>query len=107
MKNYKIDNMVKGWFIGNFSPTIINTKDVEVAVKYYSKDDYDSSHYHKIATEITVIINGSAEMNGVVYKKGDIIEIEPNDITDFKVLEDNTITVVVKIPGIINDKFIV
>ena len=44
-------------------------------------------------------------MNGVEYKQGDIIVIEPGESTDFEVLEE-TITTVVKIPGATNDKYL-
>jgi hypothetical protein len=104
MKKYKLENMVKGWFVGNFDPTLIRTNDVEVAVKEYRKNDLEARHYHKISTEITVISLGRVRMNGVEYTKGDIIVIEPYESTDFEVLED-TITTVVKFPGAINDKF--
>jgi quercetin dioxygenase-like cupin family protein len=104
MKTARLENMVKGWFVGNFDPTLIRTNDVEVAVKEYSKGDYEDRHYHKISTEITVISSGRVRMNGVEYVKGDIIVIEPNQSTDFEVLED-TITTVVKYPGANNDKY--
>lgn len=104
MKTARLENMVKGWFVGNFDPTLIRTNDVEVAVKEYRKGDYEDRHYHKISTEITVISRGRVRMNGVEYVKGDIIVIEPNQSTDFEVLE-NTITTVVKFPGANNDKY--
>ncbi|MFN4003713.1 MAG: hypothetical protein ACK4J1_03260 [Hylemonella sp.] len=104
MKTARLEDMVKGWFIGNFDPTLIRTNAVEVAVKEYKKGDYEERHYHKLSTEITVIASGKVRMNGVEYVKGDIIVIEPNQATDFEVLED-TITTVVKYPGANNDKY--
>ncbi len=103
----KLEDMFKGWFVGNFEPTLLRTNDVEVAVKSYNKGDYEEKHYHKIATELTVIISGRVKMNGVEYGKGDIIVMEPNEATDFECLEDGTQNVVVKIPGANNDKFLV
>lgn len=105
MKTAKLDDMVKGWFVGNFNPTLLKTNDVEVAVKEYKKGDYEEKHYHKIATEITVIISGRVKMNGVVYTKGDIIVTEPNEATDFEALED-TVNTVVKYPGANDDKYL-
>ncbi|XRK16268.1 quercetin dioxygenase-like cupin family protein [Elusimicrobium posterum] len=99
--------MVKGWFVGNFKPTLLNTNDAEVAVKRYNKGDYEGRHYHKIATEITVIVSGRVRMNGVEYGADDIIVIEPGESTDFECLEDNTVNTVVKIPGANNDKYVV
>ncbi len=106
MKIAKIDEMTKGWFIGNFEPSLLKTNAVEVALKKYKKGDYEKAHYHKIATEFTVIVSGRVRMNGKEYIEGDIIVIEPNDSTDFEALEDNTVNVVVKIPGANNDKYL-
>lgn len=107
MKVNNLQNMIKGWFIGNFEPSLLKTNDCEVAVKEYKKGDYEGKHYHKIATEFTVIISGRVKMNGIEYKEGDIIVMEPNEATDFECLEDGTKNVVVKIPGANNDKYIV
>jgi quercetin dioxygenase-like cupin family protein len=97
--------MVKGWFVGNFTPTVLATNHVEVAVKKYKAGDYELPHYHKIATEITVITDGQVEMNGITYSAGSIIVIEPNQATDFLALTDATITVV-KYPGVNDDKYL-
>jgi quercetin dioxygenase-like cupin family protein len=97
--------MVKGWFVGNFEPSLIKTKEVEIAVKNYKKGDYEPRHFHKLATEITVINQGKVRMNGQIYVSGEIIVIEPYDITDFEALED-TSTTVVKYPGAENDKYL-
>jgi len=105
MKVAKLEDMIKGWFVGNFDPTLIKTNDVEVAVKEYKKGDYEEKHYHKIATEITVIVSGRVKMNGIEYSKGDIIVIEPNEATDFEALED-TVNTVVKFPGANNDRYL-
>ena len=106
MKTAKLEDMVKGWFVGNFEPSLLKINDVEVAVKSYKKGDYEEKHYHKIATEITVIINGRVKMNGIEYKAGDIVVMEPMESTDFECLEDDTQNVVVKYPGANNDKYL-
>ncbi len=104
MKKFLLSEMTKGWFVGDFSPTIIKTQDVEVGVKHYQKGDHEDRHHHKIATEVTVIISGKVRMNEDVYISGDILVIKPGESTDFEALED-TITVVVKHPGSQNDKY--
>jgi mannose-6-phosphate isomerase-like protein (cupin superfamily) len=105
VKNAKLADMVRGWFIGNFGPTLYKTNDVEIAVKEYKQDDYEDWHYHKIATEFTVIISGRVKMNRAEYGPGEIIVIEPNEGTDFLALTD-VVNVVVKIPGASNDKYL-
>lgn len=104
----KIDNlseMIKGWFVGDFDKSALRTKDFEVAIKKYKAGESESRHVHKVAIEITVIVSGRVIMNNNEYKENDIITIPPNESTDFHVLED-TITVVVKTPSVIGDKYI-
>jgi hypothetical protein len=105
MKIKSLQKMVNGWFIGGFKPTAYSTKNVEVAIKKYKKGDFECSHHHKVATEVTVVISGSILMNGHTYTDDDIVVIEPGESTDFKALSD-TISVVVKVPGASNDKYI-
>lgn len=104
IEKFNLENMFKGWFIGNFEPTLHLTSDVEVGIKKYKKGDYEKKHYHKIAIEFTVIVSGLVQMNGISYKENEIIKILPGISTDFHVLED-TITVVVKVPSANNDKY--
>ena len=105
MKKFCLDNMKGGWFVGNFSPTCYQTKDCEVACKHYKKGNIEKPHYHKIATELTLIANGLVKINNIIYGTGDIIVLEPNDISNFQVLEDTT-TVVVKVPSVAEDKYL-
>jgi len=98
--------MFKGWLVGNFEPSLYKTDDVEVAVKNYKAGEIDEKHYHKIATEITIISDGKVRMNDTIYGSGDIITIEPGEATDFEALEDTT-TTVIKIPCVNDDKYIV
>jgi len=105
MEQFQLKDFVKGWIIGNFNPTLVQTNDVEVAVKEYKKNDYEERHFHKVATEITVIVKGLVKMNDKIYKNGDIVVIKPYEATDFQVLKD-TVTTVIKISGANNDKYL-
>lgn len=100
-----LKKFTKGWIVGNFEPSLLKNENFEVAIKRYNSGDYEKSHYHKIATEITVIVEGEVLMNGVNYKKDDIITINPNESTDFKCITD-VVTVVIKTPSANNDKYI-
>ena len=104
MKLAKLGNMKNGWFVGNFEPNVLKTSDVEVAVKKYKANDYEKKHFHKIATEITLIVSGEVEMNKKRYREGDIIVIEPNEATDFLAITD-AMTIVVKKPSAKDDKY--
>lgn len=105
MKLLKLEEMKGGWFVGDFAPTVIGTRDVEVAVKRYEAGASEEKHYHKVAREITVIVSGRVKMNGVECGSGDIIVVEPGEATEFEALED-TVTTVVKMPSAKDDKYL-
>lgn len=104
MKTIALTAMTKGWFIGSFNPTLLDTETVEVAVKHYAAGDFEAAHYHKLGTEFTVIISGEVTMNGERRVSGDIVVIEPDETVAFCALTP-AVTVVVKIPGAKNDKY--
>lgn len=106
MKVKKLADMKGGWFIGNFEPSTFKTNECEVAVKSYKKGSKECKHFHKIATEYTVIVKGKVKMFDSIFVEGDIVIVEPGDATDFEALEDS-VNVVVKLPGANNDKYIV
>jgi len=106
MKKSNVSDLIRGWFVGDFERAIYRTKDCETAFQEYNEGDYEKKHIHKIATEITFVAKGRILMNGKEYQKGDIILIEPGESTDFKALTDAA-TIVVKIPSIIGDKYMV
>lgn len=106
MEKFELNDMKRGWFVGNFQPSVFSTNACEVAIKHYSKGEYEEKHFHKIATEITVIIKGKVRMGGIEYNEGEIIKIEPGVAVDFLALTDST-TAVVKVPGALDDKFVV
>lgn len=104
MKKFHIDNMTRGWFVGDFLPVAYPTKNCEVSLRKYKAGDYESKHLHKIATELTAIISGKVLMNGIEYGEGDIIVINPGEGTDFKAITD-AVNVVVKVPSVMEDKY--
>lgn len=105
MTHFRLDAMTKGWFVGQFSPTAFGTEAAEVAVKRYIAGDREAKHYHKVATEVTLILSGEVRMNSATWKSGDILVIEPGEATDFEAIAD-TVTVVVKVPCVAGDKYL-
>lgn len=104
MKHFNLKDMTKGWFVGDFDPTIIKTQEFEVAVKKYNAGDEEKSHTHKVATELTLIVSGIAKMNGEILHANSIVKIDPNEYTNFQAVTDVT-TVVVKTPSVKEDKY--
>ncbi len=105
MKVTDLKDYTKGWIMGAFSPSLFKTNDFEVAIKRYTKGEIEPAHYHKVATEYTIIVEGVVKMNDTIYKKDDIIEVAQSETIRFECLED-AITVVVKTPCVKGDKYL-
>lgn len=103
MRTFRLGDMVKGWFVGDFAPAALRTAAAEVAVKRYPAGAREPRHLHRIAPEVTLILEGRARMNGTVHEAGAIVLVEPGEATDFEALTDVT-TVVVKVPSVAGDK---
>jgi len=104
MRIFHEEDMVKGWFVGNFNPTALKLDTCEVGLKRYKAGDFEDTHVHKIATEVTMVVEGRIKMNNITYEKGSIIVIDPGEYATFSVLEDS-VTLVVKSPCIPGDKY--
>jgi quercetin dioxygenase-like cupin family protein len=96
--------MFRGWFIGDFEPSVYKTKLFEVGKMTHKKDEIKPKHYHKIATEINVMLSGKMILQGNEINIGDIFIFEPGEIADPIFLDDCEI-LVVKIPSIPGDKY--
>ncbi|MCW8965850.1 MAG: hypothetical protein OQK82_04065 [Candidatus Pacearchaeota archaeon] len=106
MKKYRLNEMARGWFVGDFEPSAFKTKDCEVALQQFKEGDYEQKHIHKVATELTLIVKGKALMNRQECNEGDIIVLDKGESTDFKALTDVT-NIVVKVPCAKGDKYII
>ena len=45
----RLEEMVRGWFVGDFNPSVLKTQACEVAVRNHPAGDFEETHYHKIA----------------------------------------------------------
>ena len=98
-----ISRFTRGWFIGDFEPSILRTKDFEVAVISHEKDEHIPKHYHSIATEYNILLSGKMFINNKTIKPGDIFVFEKNEAVDAKVMESSQV-LCVKVPSVIGDK---
>lgn len=99
-----LQNFTKGWLVGDFVPSLFNTKDIEVAIKKYKNGDKEIKHYHKIATEYTIVLTGKVKMIDKIFNADDIVTIYPNVENQFECLED-CILLVIKTPSVVGDKY--
>jgi quercetin dioxygenase-like cupin family protein len=104
MKIFDINNFTRGWYIGNFEPSIFRQSNFEVGLLSHKKSEHWPAHYHKIATEFNLLVSGSMEINGVLINPGQIFILEPGEVANPIFLEDCKI-VVVKAPSIPSDKY--
>lgn len=99
-----LKNMFRGWFVGNFEPSIYKTDQFEVGVLFHQKGEKWPKHFHKEAVEINVLISGKMVLNGEELTPGNIFLIEKNEIAEPEFLEDCTI-ICVKSPSVPGDKY--
>ena len=83
MQVYNLSDFRAGWFLGNFTPSIDQSKFFEVAVKKFLKGEKEPAHYQKIATEITVVVSGKIRLGVRVFNPNEIIRnIQADDFTE-------------------------
>ena len=105
MKKIKLEHFVRGWLVGNFEPTLLKTQEIEVAIQSYNKGEEEPQHFHKIGTEISIMVTGEASFNGQVISEGEGVIIEPNESNIFRALS-NCKVLVIKYPSNTEDKYL-
>ena len=105
MQINRIEEFIKGWFVGDFSPVILHSTEYEVAVKWFKAGETEPLHKQLIATEITVVIEGEILLGGKTFAKGDVITIPPGEFAAFESITDSAL-VCVKNPSLPNDKIL-
>jgi len=106
MEIFKLENMYKGWFVGNFEPSVFKTELFEVGTTLHPKGSSWDIHYHKKGTEITWLIKGKIKIQNKILKTGDIFIIHPWEIVNPEFLEDSEV-LIIKTPSNTNDKFVI
>ncbi len=109
MKLNRIEEYVRGWFVGNFTPSTYQG-DFEVAFHIHKEGTNHAAHFHKGSTEINLIVSGIGVFKFLdsdkTVQKGDIITIDPYNVVGFTAITDCEI-VVIKTKSILGDKYIV
>ena len=104
MKIHKLQTMTKGWFVGDFLPSV-HKANYEIGLKKYAAGEIEPKHHHRLVTEFTLVVIGKICMNGVLFHEGDIIQVDPFEDIKFECIEDAT-TVVFKTASVFGDKYI-
>jgi len=101
-----IDHYIRGWLIGNFEPSIINTTEFEIGVLNHKKDEKWAFHYHEKTREINILLEGEMIINNIPLHKDTIFIFESNMISCPLFLTD-CIVLCIKLPSLPNDKTII
>lgn len=104
MKLYRLTDMKKGWFVGDFEPTAFKTKSAEVALRFFKQGEETQDHYHKVATEVNLVVDGIMLINGKRMHPGSIFVLEPGE-RSHAVFEQDTVLVIFKEPSAKGDKY--
>lgn len=105
MKRFSSSSFVRGWLVGNFEPSLLKTEQIEIALQSYRSGDEEPQHYHKVATEVSLVVTGSASFNGTILSAGEGVVIEPNEANIFKAISDCDV-LVIKYPSCTSDKYL-
>ena len=105
MSTYLDLRNLKGWYIGKFEPSLIESEKIEVGIKHVAKGTMPDGHFHKIKKEYTIIIRGSIRVNDKIYNQnGDCLVLNPYEKNDQEFLED-TLILVINTPSARDDKY--
>lgn len=100
----ELNSMTRGWFVGEFQPTMYPSKEVEVAIQDHKGGEECPAHVHKRGDEINVVVSGRMKLNNFELQTGQIFVIPKGHLTKAIFYEDTKI-VCVKIPSDTNDKY--
>ena len=110
MKQFHLDEFLRGWIIGNFEPSIYK-KDFEIGIHEWVLGQEDEFHCHKKTDEVNIITNGAVvfeflNKKEIVCRPKDILVIEKNEYVRLKqVLSNRATIVVIKFISGIPDKY--
>jgi len=104
IKTSRLEDMKRGWLIGDFSPSILRTSAFEVAYLLHKKAEVWPAHVHNVADEYNVLIRGSMKLNNEELCQGDIFIIKKGMLVKPTFYEDCEI-LCIKVPSIPSDKF--
>lgn len=105
MLERKIDEFVKGWLVGNFSPALVASTEIEVGVKWFKKGESEPPHFQRVAIEHTLVVSGRCRIGGDGFREGDIVTINPGELADF-VAESDCVVLAIKTPSLPDDKVV-
>lgn len=103
MDLFNLEDFTNGWLVGNFSPSLLVSENIEVGLKNFVRGAVEPRHFQLTAVEITLVVSGSCRMGSVILGAGQGLVVQPGEICDFEALETCSI-IAIKSPSAPNDK---
>ena len=103
---YKIEDMFRGWFVGNFEPSVMKNTGFEIGYLFHKKGEKWLTHYHNNLIEVNLLIDGKMILNDLEINKNEIFVIDKKVLACPIFLEDCYI-ICIKIPQMVGDKVII
>ena len=104
IKKNRLENMTRGWCIGDFEPSILKTDAFEVGYLKHPKDQVWPAHLHKEVDEYNILIKGRLTINNETIEQGEIFVVPKGMLTSAKFLENCEI-VCIKVKSNTKDKY--
>lgn len=102
---HSMTNMHRGWFIGDFLPSVHRTSGLEVGYLVHKQGEKWPVHYHEHMKEINYLIRGHMTINNRELRAGDIFVFEKGCLAAPTFHEDCEL-ICVKLPSVPGDKII-
>lgn len=99
-----LNNMTRGWLIGDFEPSIFRTKNFEVGYLTHYKGEEWPAHVHNETNEYNILIRGKMKINNEYIQERDIFVIPKGMLTKATFIEDCEI-LCIKLPSLPHDKY--
>ena len=103
MKVIPLSEFTRGWFIGDFEPSVLKTSKFEVGVFKHSKGEDWPTHYHLFHDEYNVLVTGKMSIYGTIIEPETVFVVPKKSVVKPVFLEDCVI-VCVKTPSRPGDK---
>ena len=82
MEIFDIKDMVRGWFVGAFSPSVYQTEDFEVGYLSHAQGEKWPAHYHEKVLEINLLVKGKIKFGDVIIEPGNVFIFKPFEVSE-------------------------
>lgn len=104
--NTNISAFFRGWLIGDFTPSLVRTKEFEIGILSHKAGEKWPYHIHDKQDEYNYLINGTMTVNDILYSTGDTFVLYKGHPA-VPIFKSNCTVLCFKFPSIPSDKRII